>query len=523
MFDMNNNGIVDGGDQPMSYARATLYGLHAGINEHYAGPLQSATADFAGIVRFNTHAADGQSVMVGGYSCTTQQLTILCAPVAQAQSALRSVGTVYFIYFVPQDRAVDPRIENRIWELAREAQQNYRGSVGSTFPVYYKTLVVQGDRNRRYYSETPDGIHSLCQYYYLGNIWKEVKRKIGGVDWDPDHRYVIYSDVDICQPSDHYAAANLGTAQLPATATASADLFGKVGSMVTNHELGHALTLLHNTTNVANCMYPTVQEIFPCLFSNDEVDELLANNPGFWGSGGIDRELPNGDGGGQPPVLSITGGWFPESDGTASFRLSLDSASSDPVSVTVYTTPVSAGGHGVDYRGFTRTVLFEPGSTEKIINIIIVDDELPEGDEEIRMRLTAVDGATLDRDSALIRIIDDDSDVRDAVYIEPMSTMEDVADDATVVIRLSNAQALPVSVKFKTEDDSALNGIDYYGNYQELSFQPGETTKTVAVKIINDDQREPDKSLNLRLLDPVNAVLLSGGLSSLKILDDESR
>jgi len=354
-------------------------------------------------------------------------------------------------------------------------------------------------------------------------VWNEVKAKIGGVDWDPNHRYVIYHDIDICSPSNHYAAANLGTAQLPATATATQDLFSNVGSMVTNHELGHALSLAHDASDLSNCMFPTVQDIFPCLFNADQVGELLANNPGFWGTGGFDRELPDGTSDDTVPELFITGDWFDEGGQRGVLKLRLSEPSSDVLSVGVYTTPETAQGHGVDYFGFTRSVTFAPNETDKTVEVRFVNDGIPEADEDLRINLFNPVGMTLDRTSALIRILDDDASVQNSLFIESASALENIGAPVDVMVRLSNASTTPVAVKFKTEDDQALNGIDYYGSYQELSFAPGETRKMIPITIIDDQLREADKRIGLRLLDPQNAAIVGDGRASLKILDDESR
>lgn len=521
MLDVNSNGIVDSGDQPLSYQPATLLGLVSGPNEHFARQLATASSDMRGVVRFDTHAADGQSLIVPGFRCTTHQMTLLCSPAFEERSLSARNGTVYFIYFIPQDSTLQPEIRDRIWTLAQGAQANYLNFIGSTYPIYYKTLVIRGERNREYYSQTPDDIHSRCEFYYIGNIWKEIRDRIGGEDWDPDHRFVIYSDVDICSPSSHYAAANLGTAHLPANATMTDDLMGDVGAMVTNHELGHAFFLAHSVANLDNCMYPTVRDNFPCLFDAGQVDEMLTNNPGFWGNGGVDRELPNDDGEAPLPEISVTSTWFSEGDQTASVLFELSEASSEEVSVLVYTISDTARGHGVDYRGFTETLVYAPGETEKRIEFDLVDDEYPEADEDIRVRMTSPVGATLDRAEALFRIIDDDV-VQDGVFVEPMFVLENIAGPANVIIRLTNPQDRPVAVKFKTEDDEALNGIDYYGNYEQLYFAPGEISKSVPVKIIDDDLREPDKSLKLRVFDADNASLIGDGRMMLKIVDDES-
>ena len=70
---------------------------------------------------------------------------------------------------------------------------------------------------------------------------------------------------------------------------------------------------------------------------------------------------------------------------------------------------------------------------------------------------------------------------------------------------LSAASNLVVTVKFATADVSATAGADYEAATGTLTFNPGETTKTVSVNIIGDLTNEFDETLQVNLSDPTNA------------------
>lgn len=70
---------------------------------------------------------------------------------------------------------------------------------------------------------------------------------------------------------------------------------------------------------------------------------------------------------------------------------------------------------------------------------------------------------------------------------------------------LSAVSNLVVTVKFATADASATAGTDYEGIIGTLTFNPGETIKTVSVKIIGDLTNEFDETLLVNLSDPTNA------------------
>ena len=82
-------------------------------------------------------------------------------------------------------------------------------------------------------------------------------------------------------------------------------------------------------------------------------------------------------------------------------------------------------------------------------------------------------------------------------------------DDSTIdfVIRLNPADDGAVSVEYATSDGSAKAGSDYTGTSGTLTFAPGETAKTVAVAILDDDTEENDETLTLTLSNAPNAEI----------------
>jgi len=65
-----------------------------------------------------------------------------------------------------------------------------------------------------------------------------------------------------------------------------------------------------------------------------------------------------------------------------------------------------------------------------------------------------------------------------------------------------------VTVNFNTSDGTAtIAGKDYAAASGTLIFQPGETTKTIAVTIKGDRQVEPNETFNVQLSNPVGATL----------------
>ncbi|HEU4934527.1 MAG TPA: FG-GAP-like repeat-containing protein [Pyrinomonadaceae bacterium] len=74
-------------------------------------------------------------------------------------------------------------------------------------------------------------------------------------------------------------------------------------------------------------------------------------------------------------------------------------------------------------------------------------------------------------------------------------------------VTLSAASNLTVIVDFATADSSANAGSDYVAATGGLTFNPGDTTKTVTVTINGDTTNEPDETFVVNLTNAVNATV----------------
>ena len=92
---------------------------------------------------------------------------------------------------------------------------------------------------------------------------------------------------------------------------------------------------------------------------------------------------------------------------------------------------------------------------------------------------------------------------------------------ANVTVTLSPASTDTVTVNYATKPGTALPGQDYHGKSGTLIFNPGDTTKVIAVKIINDTVPEPTESFIFRLSAPTNATFANSD-AMVTINDDDA-
>ena len=78
------------------------------------------------------------------------------------------------------------------------------------------------------------------------------------------------------------------------------------------------------------------------------------------------------------------------------------------------------------------------------------------------------------------------------------------------VVRLSRAAAGQVTVGYETLNGTANAFADYVHTDGTLTFQPGETSKTVSVPIIDDAVNEPGETFKLLLSNPTGADIADG-------------
>jgi len=93
--------------------------------------------------------------------------------------------------------------------------------------------------------------------------------------------------------------------------------------------------------------------------------------------------------------------------------------------------------------------------------------------------------------------------------------------DATFTLSLSKPSGQAVSVDFQTANDSASAPQDYEARSGTVTFAPGQTQKTVAVKVKGDTLTEPDERFLLNLVNPDRATIADGqGIGTIK--DDDT-
>ncbi len=208
-----------------------------------------------------------------------------------------------------------------------------------------------------------------------------------------------------------------------------------------------------------------------------------------------------------------------------------------PVTVDFTTLPGTAVQAGQrDYFGKTGRVTFQPqaGNSSVAIPIEIINDDIREGDETFTVRLTAVDGATLDPDNSdtVVTIVDDDP--LPVVSVFPASPIREDGGIKNFVVAIKGKSQAPVTVNYAFGDikDTATPNLDYEA-VDALNPLSGSKTFTlggpvsyfVPVRILQDNIAEGNETLTLTLSKDQNDLSFSldpkATQSVVTIVDDD--
>ncbi len=175
------------------------------------------------------------------------------------------------------------------------------------------------------------------------------------------------------------------------------------------------------------------------------------------------------------------------------FTVTLQTAGSQAVTVQ-YATVDGTATAGADYTATSGQLVFSADETEHRISVPIADDTEVEDNETFALETQLVDVAGPSA-SATGTIIEND-------VLTVSFTAPDVRETdglATFTGSLSSASSYRIVVEYGTSDGTATAGADYLETTGELVFAPGETEKSVAVQVLDDDLVEGAETLLLSM------------------------
>ncbi|MCA9565170.1 MAG: hypothetical protein KC561_16850, partial [Myxococcales bacterium] len=223
------------------------------------------------------------------------------------------------------------------------------------------------------------------------------------------------------------------------------------------------------------------------------------------------------------PTVSIADGSVSEGDAgnrSMTFQVSLSQSSPQACSVH-YQTRAGTATAGSDFTATNGTLTINAGQTTGSIVVTIKGDVLNEANETLFVDLSSPVDCTIGDGEGLGTIVNDDPLPSLSVNNVTVSEGDSGTVSATFTITLSAASGRTVQVDYQTANGTATAGQDYQSASGSLTFNPGQTSKTVNVTVLGDLEDEGNETFSFQLQNAQNASLAAGGTGTGTIIDDD--
>jgi hypothetical protein len=210
------------------------------------------------------------------------------------------------------------------------------------------------------------------------------------------------------------------------------------------------------------------------------------------------------------PLFSITDAFVAEGNtpnNFATFTVTLSSPSGRETSITA-TAIGDTATIGSDFTSATAELLFQPGETSKTFTVPVRGDTLNESDEQFLVQLSNARNATVADSTGIGTIFDNDP--LPTVNVSDVLIAEGAGGTAVALftVTLSAVSAREVTVRFATDDATALAGVDYVGVTDGLLTIPaGSSSGTIGITVNGDRMFEKSEHFLLTLSEPTAAVI----------------
>jgi uncharacterized delta-60 repeat protein/uncharacterized repeat protein (TIGR01451 family) len=192
-------------------------------------------------------------------------------------------------------------------------------------------------------------------------------------------------------------------------------------------------------------------------------------------------------------------------------------------SVTFFTSTNGTAWAGTNYVATTNTVTFQPGETNVQVALPILRNPIAQGDTTVVMMLTNASNALLFSPSiATLTILDVDRAPGQIMFSATNYVVSEVDSAVPITLVRTNGRTGNVSVRFQTMGGTAVPGVKFIATNGVIAFAEGESTKTVYVPILQENQIEGNQVFTVALSNPTGgAGILAPNSVPVTILDDD--
>jgi len=197
---------------------------------------------------------------------------------------------------------------------------------------------------------------------------------------------------------------------------------------------------------------------------------------------------------------------------------------------TVYfaTTTNGTAVAGLDFTPVSQIVTFNPGDTNEIVDVPIINNGIAEGNRTIGLQLSQATGSMLaNPTNATLTILDN---VNAPGVVSFAATNYSVVEgggvgytNVYITVQRTLGTSGTISVDYATQDGpqfgGAMAGTKYLATNGVLKFTDGETSKTFAVQVINTPTAEGPEIFYINLISPSGTSVISPSNTVVTILN----
>lgn len=327
-----------------------------------------------------------------------------------------------------------------------------------------------------------------------------------------------------------FAASGNGTDLI--TDAGPGDEIRILGSVLTSVSVGNGATLGQNQVQVETVGGNTILHVGTDGTAGSDVDITLSGifaTAGFSASGDTIRLVQSS---GSAPTLAIGPESVSHAEGPAGTTYTFTVAHSGGAASVDWAVAGSGTyqASAADFAGGvlpSGTLSFADGETSKTISVTVADDSAVEQNETFSVLLSnPTNGASVTTASAQGIILNDDTSF--AIGPGPLSQSEGSVGTNTFTYTVTRAgktdSIQSVNWAVTPFGSAPANAADFASGTLPsgtVTFNAGESSKTIAVTVASDTMAEPDESFAVTLSNPSQGTIATGSVTG-TILNDDS-
>ncbi len=221
-------------------------------------------------------------------------------------------------------------------------------------------------------------------------------------------------------------------------------------------------------------------------------------------------------------TLVLTPASITEAGGTSTVTARLNHPSSEATTVTVSASPESPAVAG-DYTlsgNLDLTIMVGATTSTGTVTITAVDNDVVVAAKEVTVSATATNSQGVTAPDSVTLAITEDDELGLSVADASVAEGDSGGTTMTFTVMLNPAAVAPVTVDWATADGTATAGTDYTAGNGSLTFNAGDSTKTVSVTVTGDNVDEPDETFTVTLSSASGATIGDGEATG-TIRDDD--